>query len=96
MSAALGLRMLSHRTAEHVGDRPSWDYLFAAAAVGIHALVTWRTDHGSLLAIVPLDRRQEVYAAGATVTSILFGFSTAAITFYLSAQTDRMSLEAYS
>jgi NO-binding membrane sensor protein with MHYT domain len=82
--------MLSQRAGEQLGDRPGWDLAFAAVAVGAHAVLVWRTDLVSLLARVPTGRREAIYETGATVASIVFGFSVAAVTFYLSAQGDRM------
>jgi len=71
-------------------DHPSADYGIVAAFVGLHVGVIVRFRRGDLLVWISPDRRIALYTTLAAVVAIVFGFCTAAVSYYLGSRGERM------
>ncbi|GII89449.1 hypothetical protein Ssi03_74390 [Sphaerisporangium siamense] len=77
------------RLADLIIEHPAIDLLFSAALVGLHLFVVLKFHHGDVIGWMAQDDRKDLYTTGATVIAIIFGFASAAVAHYSSAQGDR-------
>jgi hypothetical protein len=69
--------------------RPWTDYAVTLAVLAAHVLVTRFTKHGDWIRWIPEGQQVTAYGTGATVISIIGGFSAIAVSVYLAASGDR-------
>jgi hypothetical protein len=70
-------------------DNPWIDYAITAVVMVVYILVTVLAKHGDWLRWIGVDQQLAVYGAGATVISILGGFSAIAVSVYLASSGER-------
>lgn len=71
------------------GDNPWADYAITSVVMVVYILVTAFAKHGDWLRWIGVDQQLAVYGTGATVISILGGFSAVAVSVYLASSGDR-------
>lgn len=79
-----------HRVRTVWAERPGIDWALAAVILGAHAAHSSLSDAASLLADIPGDRRKDIYTTAASISALIGGFGTAAISQYATANGRRM------